>query len=127
SPGDGRALVDGRVAPARAALPRDPAQVREGLHQDGVELLSRAALRELVALGRRAEALLRTGADVERCWDGERAWLLQARPIPRPVPLSGEGRVVWTAANTQEALLEPVTPLSWSLLSPLVEAGRRDL
>ncbi len=128
TPGDGRALVDGRVRPARVSLAPDPAAVREGLHDvDGRPLLPAAVLAELVRLGQRAEALLGTGADVEWCWDGAQTWLLQARPITRAVPAGGQDRVVWTAANTQEALLDPVTPLSWSLLSPLVEAGRRDL
>ena len=33
----------------------------------------------------------------------------------------------WTAANTQEALKDPVTPLTWSLFSPLIDSGRRRL
>src|SRR4029077_20175853 len=39
----------------------------------------------------------------------------------------GRAPVRWTAANTQEALLDPVAPLTWSLLFPLVERGRSDL
>ena len=35
--------------------------------------------------------------------------------------------VPWTAANTQEALADPVTPLTWTFLAPFVERGRREL
>jgi pyruvate,water dikinase len=52
--------------------------------------------------------------------------VLQARPITRELR-SAPARVRWSAANTQEALLDPVTPLTWSLLAPLVESGRRAL
>lgn len=34
---------------------------------------------------------------------------------------------IWTAANTQEALIDPVTPLTWTFLIPMVERGRREL
>lgn len=126
--GTGEALVDGQVDPVRVALPRDPTAARS-LEDPagGPPLLSAAAQRDLVARALEAEALLGCGVDVEWAVEGERVWLLQARPITRDASAGGEGRVRWTSANTQEALLEPVTPLSWSLLSPLVEAGRRDL
>ncbi len=35
--------------------------------------------------------------------------------------------VGWTAANTQEALSDPVTPLTWTFLVPFIERGRREL
>src|SRR5262249_14405674 len=35
--------------------------------------------------------------------------------------------VQWTAANTQEALEDPVTPLTWSLFAPLIEQGRSQM
>lgn len=125
-PGSGALLVDGGVNPVRLRLPREGPL-------DG-ELLAGAplppeALAELRALALRAEALLGAGArgvDVEWAWDDAGLHLLQARPITRPVRPEAV-RTRWVAANTQEALLEPVTPLTWSLLEPLVEAGRRDL
>lgn len=125
--GVGRALVDGQADPARWVLD-DAGHAREApppaeAHLDG------AALTELARAARAAERVLESpqGIDVEWALDGERLWILQARPITRETPAGARGRIRWTAANTQEALLDPVTPLTWSLFVPLVEAGRRDL
>lgn len=123
-PGLGDALVDGAVNPERVAL--SPAgEPRTPLGPGSV--LDAATLLTLARLARRVEAVLGPGLDLEWAREAGRVELLQARPITRSVRPGGEGRVRWTAANTQEALVDPVTPLTWSLLAPLVEAGRRDL
>lgn len=119
--GHGQSLVDGSADPVRFSLPRSTAGV------EAKRLLPSEAEAELVRLAREVEDLLQPGIDVEWAWDGDAVHILQARPVTRSAPSGGAGRVRWTAANTQEALLDPVTPLTWSLLSPLVEAGRRDL
>ena len=122
--GLGDALVDGAVNPERYALSAagEPlAPLPPG------SLLDLPTLTTLARLARRVEAVLGPGLDLEWAREDGQVALLQARPITRSVRPGGEGRVRWTAANTQEALLDPVTPLTWSLLAPLVEAGRRDL
>jgi len=51
--------------------------------------------------------------DIEWATQGERVWLLQARPMTTPMPTSLPGRFpLWTAANLQEAIPRPLTPLS---------------
>lgn len=60
-------------------------------------------------------------ADIEWGWDGARVWIFQARAV---VPAVGDRGDRWTSANSQEALPGPVTPLTWTTLSPLVERGR---
>ena len=122
--GLGTSLVDGAVNPERVAL-GPQGEPPADLPADA--LLDRATLLTLARLARRVEAVLGPGLDLEWAREGGRVELLQARPITRSARPGGDGRVRWTAANTQEALLEPVTPLTWSLFAPLVEAGRRDL
>lgn len=130
-PGRGRELVDGEANPVRYEIAREelgrespvarapsPADVRGALlAPDALSALGRAA--------RRVEELLGPAVDVEWAICEGRLAILQARPItagPR-----ARRPVRWTAANTQEALPDPVAPLTWSVLLPLVERGRSDL
>ncbi|MGE0712130.1 MAG: PEP/pyruvate-binding domain-containing protein [Planctomycetota bacterium] len=122
--GRGEALVSGEVDPVRYRLDPGAPPAVEGAPLD---LVPEPLLEELVALARRAEVVLGPGLDLEWAWAPEEGLvLLQARPVTRELR-AAERRVKWTAANSQEALLDPVTPLTWSLLAPLVESGRRDL
>ncbi len=130
--GHGEPLVSGEADPVRYRF-RWSGEALSELRVSGSPpgLLPQATLQELAELTRRAEQALGSegGLDLEWAQDAERVWLVQARPITAALPeeLFEAERVCWTAANTQEALLDPVTPLTWSLLAPLVESGRRDL
>lgn len=130
--GHGEPLVSGEADPVRYRY-RWSESGLEDLRTSGspAGLLDSEVLGELARLARAAEAALESegGLDLEWAADAERVWLVQARPITAALPaeLFEAERVCWTAANTQEALLDPVTPLTWSLLAPLVESGRRDL
>jgi pyruvate,water dikinase len=126
-PGRGRELVDGEANPVRYEIARgseaagapSPTDVRRALLSgDVLSALGRAA--------RRVEELLGPAVDVEWAICEGRLAILQARPITTGA--SGLRETVrWTAANTQEALPDPVAPLTWSVLTPLVERGRADL
>jgi rifampicin phosphotransferase len=130
--GHGEPLVSGEADPVRYRYRWSGEEVLD-LRTGGAPagLLTVSSLEELGRLARSAEEALGSegGLDLEWAADSERIWLVQARPITATLPgeLFEAERVCWTAANTQEALLDPVTPLTWSLLSPLVESGRRDL
>jgi pyruvate,water dikinase len=90
--GLGDQLVSGRAGPA--PLPED--------------------LRGRVeALAREVAGRLGGAQDIEWASEGGRVWLLQARPVTAPLsaPLPERFRL-WTAANLQEALPRPLTPLS---------------
>jgi phosphohistidine swiveling domain-containing protein len=129
--GRGEELVAGRVDPTRYELPL--ADEVESLGGEVPPPLDRGGLLSLEALCRRIDAALlgpdeTGGVDIEWAQDAHHVLhVLQARPVTRAARAGGAARVRWTAANTQEALLDPVTPLTWSLLAPLVEAGRADL
>lgn len=141
--GQGEALVSGRAVPQWAVLRRgrplrvverdDHAQpvtwafregalvgVPVGRGRAGAPLLDE---RTLVALGRlalRAERALGHPVDVEWAWDGRALSLLQARPI------TGRGSarrrdVLWTRRFLGERWPAPPTPLTWSILAPLLD------
>ncbi len=84
--------------------------------------------RQLALLHSRCRALQQAFAedlDIEFSFVADELVILQARPIT--VRALDPDAVVWTAANSQEVLPQPVTPLTWSLFYPLIEQGRADL
>lgn len=93
-----------------------------------------AMVREVAALGRRAESLFGTPQDIEWAVRGGRLWALQSRPITRMATRS-EGaakgsrqrrhQVVWSNVNVGEALPGVVSPLTWSVLKSFSAAGFR--
>lgn len=83
-------------------------------------LLGDDALRALGRLCLRAERVFGEPVDVEWCWDGRRFTLLQARPITR----AGASRprdVLWTRRFLGERMPHPPTPMTWSILAPLLD------
>jgi pyruvate,water dikinase len=94
--GLGEALVSGRSSPT--AL---PAELRSRVEQ----------------LGREVSARLGGSQDIEWAAEGDRIWLLQARPLTAPLPSSLPDKLrLWTGANLQEAVPRALTPLSEELI-----------
>lgn len=60
-----------------------------------------------------------SGYDIEWAWDGERFWIVQARPVTAsgrhayPVLASQPG--YWTRGNTREILPDPLSALDWGV------------
>ena len=119
-----RAQLSNRAATTRSVGGEGLRSVPQGAERP-LGLLSPDALSALGRAARRVEELLGPAVDVEWAICEGRLAILQARPITAG-PRSRES-VRWTAANTQEALPDPVAPLTWSVLLPLVERGRSDL
>jgi pyruvate,water dikinase len=71
---------------------------------------------KLAAEGRRVAEAFGRPLDIEWTWDGDKIYLLQARPITRlPAPENGDGpRVVWDNSNIQESYCGVTTPLTFS-------------
>ncbi len=113
--GLGDALVSGHVEPERIAIARVDASAPPRATD--------ALPTRVAALALAAEAVLGVPADVE--WaaaDGE-VWLLQARPITTCVPRHVRpDRQIWSNANTGEVAPDVATPMTWSILDPLVHA-----
>ncbi|GAB4212288.1 MAG: phosphoenolpyruvate synthase [Roseiflexaceae bacterium] len=86
--------------------------------------LDAAQLRELAALGVRAEQFFGAPQDIEWAVAGGRLWLLQSRPIttlfplPEPHPASDDLRV-YVSFHHIQGLLEPFTPMGLALFQEL--------
>ncbi len=94
--------------------------VPDGLQR--VPTLPPSALRRVCRLGLRVEAHLGTPQDVEWALDqAGRLWLLQSRPVTAGQAPRARDDVLWTRRFLGERFPEPVTPLAWSLIRPLLE------
>lgn len=123
--GLGEGLVSGHVDPLYVRIDRrtrDTVAVR-GFRigsPDGREFLHVA--RRIAELAERAERALDIGAlDIEWAHDGERIWLLQARPVTAPIfPLPSRAPMtepeVWLHGNFAETMPGAVSPLAWDVL-----------
>lgn len=71
--------------------------------------------------------------DCEWAWDGDRFWLLQARPVTVRAPCTYPGLagqpVIWSRGNTRDVVPEPLSPMDWGasrrLVNCLLEEGYR--
>lgn len=79
-------------------------------------------LRRLCRAGLRVEAHLGAPQDVE--WaldDAGRLWVLQSRPVTTGQDPRARRDVLWTRRFVGERFPDPLTPLSWSLIEPLLD------
>jgi len=127
-PGLGEGVVSGRIDPCRIVyrLVKDRLELHE--RGPGTSHLSPAAERELVETMLRVHWALGEGQDpqdVEWAFDGERIWLVQARPatrLRRAVPDEVAALpTYWSTANIKDAVPGVVCTLSWSLLRSIVD------
>ncbi len=124
--GLGDAVVSGRVNPQHvvwrnrdAVLLRQPAAAAAWLPAPVEEELAHVVQRVHWALGEGQDP-----QDIEWAYDGERLWLLQARPVTR-VPRTGWPETAampryWSTANIKDTMPDPVCELSWSVLTDIV-------
>jgi pyruvate,water dikinase len=64
--------------------------------------------------------------DLEWAWDGERFWLLQARPITAAnrctYPELATQPDIWTRGNTRDVVPDPLSPFDWGASRRMVNA-----
>lgn len=125
--GLGEQLVSGQVTPENLRvdtasgrlLSRTPAPGRD-------RILSPAEASALTALGRRVAELDGVPQDIEWAIDGDRAWLLQARPITSLFPIpDGPATAVWMSFGAVQGMLEPITTLGRDILVRLLSSVPR--
>ena len=129
APGLGEAVVSGSVNPEEivigVVLADTRVQERRGrpdrvLSDDQALALSRLVQRVQWALGRGQDP-----QDVEWAHDGERFWLLQARPVTRLPRVTRPGAagqpVVWSNANLKDVLPGVLTTMSWSMVQSVLD------
>jgi pyruvate,water dikinase len=111
--GLGDALVSGLVTPDEQHLPKDDRS-------------------ELAALLVAVERHYGSPQDIEWCFDGERYWIVQSRPVTthrraveRPLPADGSRDIEWTRANLAEVLPDQLSPQALDLYVDLLDAGER--
>lgn len=90
-------------------------------------VLSASQRSALALLGLQVEGLLDSALDVEWGLAGGRWWIFQARPITARPRLTAEDEPAkldayeWTSGFLDERLIEPVSPLGWSVLRASLE------
>jgi pyruvate,water dikinase len=131
APGLGDALVRGAVSPQQFVV-RPSGMHRPIVERPDAAMFARLVLTddqvlELALLALRVHWALGDGQDpqdIEWAHDGERFWLVQARPVtslPRWTFRSIAGQPVnWSNANVKEVVPGVVTTMTWSMLLGVV-------
>jgi len=124
-PGLGEDLVSGRVEPDRYTLRKKNLFVlhRQLVHsRKGNNRLSLKTVKKLAHIARRIEKHLGCAQDIEWAVRDSKAYILQARPVTaRVTPKPWEERQVWTNCNLAEVVPDVTTPLTWSVLSWMLD------
>lgn len=126
APGLGEAVVGGNVNPEEISVSREDGTLcARGGRSDPV--LSDEQALGLARLAERVHWALGDGQapqDVEWAFDGDRFWLLQARPVTRLARVTFPGAerlpVIWSNANLKEAVPGVQSTLSWSMNRRLI-------
>lgn len=128
--GLGVAVVSGVVEPEQYALAKGPpiTLLETRLpHSGQPPLLSAALLDMLGTLLKRLEHWGGSPQDVEWAWDGSTMWILQSRPITTwREGNTPEDTDVWGNANLKDVMPGLVSPFTWSLMQPQLEAALRE-
>ncbi|MGO9257947.1 MAG: PEP/pyruvate-binding domain-containing protein [Bryobacteraceae bacterium] len=125
--GLGDAVVSGRVNPARMMWRNQSGRLVRQAGSAACAWLPAAVEEELAHQVRRIQWALGEGQDpqdVEWAYDGERLWLLQARPVTR-LPRAGWPETAampryWSTANLKDCQPGVICELSWSMLTEIV-------
>jgi pyruvate,water dikinase len=121
--GLGEAVAQGAVVPDRFRVDRDDLRIVEppGVSENGRPVLDADRLAELALLGLAVEEKAGTPQDVEWGRAAGHWWVFQTRPITGRSSADIDGRartstIEWTSGFLDERLVEPVSPLGWSVL-----------
>jgi phosphohistidine swiveling domain-containing protein len=122
--GLGDRLVSGHASPNRVTVAKRGGKISDtpAPEVSGHEL-DPGIINQLSRQAARIEKKFGAAQDIEWAVQDKKIFFLQTRPITT-VRASGriEDRQIWTNANTGEVLPDVVTPLTWSVVSPVVRA-----
>lgn len=122
--GLGDRIVQGEVAPDRIILDKSSCEIvgkAAGVSGDKM-ILDDAAARKLAILSRQVEKDMASAVDIEWAMRDGELYFLQARPVTGQQRSETGGRLqIWTNANAAEAIPEPITPLTYSMLMPFLQ------
>jgi phosphoenolpyruvate synthase/pyruvate phosphate dikinase len=105
---------------ARRPSPAGPVDVPIAAEDRERSVLTDEEVLALARLVKDVEAAFKSPVDVEWAMDGQGTWLLQARPIPGPAPLTAVS-CVWSRANFKETMPDVPSPLGLSFLRTFME------
>lgn len=122
--GSGEALVSGLAQPERY-------RIKKGAEPEGKgKILSPQEVKAVAAIALALEDLFGSPQDVEWCYQEGKFFLLQVRPLTVESSLRHRawrfftelgGEETWTSGFFNERFSEPLSPLGWSIIKPLVE------
>ncbi len=115
--GLGEQLVSGQKTPQRIVVDRTRFQPREGKDDPLLQ-----AFPELPRYFHRIETAFDMYVDVEWAIENNRLYILQIRPITK-IQGSAQPNYLWTDENVGEVIPDVVTPLTWSILNPMVNGA----
>lgn len=92
-------------------------------HERAKSSLTEEQVRELSALLLRVEKHFNAPQDVEWCYDGEKFWVLQSRPVTGTARPPAE--IEWTRANLREVLPDLASPQVLSVVEHMLNRGMR--
>ncbi len=122
--GTGENLVSGQDQPERYRVKDLDAIESEG------KVLSASEISSIARMAQALERLFGCPQDVEWCYAGGSLFLLQARSLTVEMTLRQKawrfftepgGGETWTSGFFNERFSEPLSPLGWSIIKPLVE------
>lgn len=124
-PGLGEALVSGHVEPDRYTLRKKNLLLLHRQCKNRIEQpspLQPKTIKKLARLARRIEKHFGYAQDIEWAVQGNSIYIVQARPVTTQVPArSWEERQVWSNMNVAEVVPDVTTPLTWSVMSWMLE------
>ena len=120
-PGLGEKIVGGKVNPIRYRVHRKTLMIRAGTG-DTQQLFDHQKIKKLAHICQKIENYFGAPQDIEWAFYQDQFYFLQSRPITAAVanPASASEKL-WSNYFFGERFPQPVFPLGWSFLKPLIE------
>jgi pyruvate,water dikinase len=83
--------------------------------------LSSIQIKGIAQIARKAVKLFGSPQDIEWAYEGNKLFLLQARPITKTI--KNVGYELWTRDNVADVIPDAVTPLTWSIVEEATNNG----
>ena len=114
--GYGDSLVSGNVTPSVILYNRPSQSIKQAADD---EEFNESLISELVSAGIKIEDLAGMPVDIEWAVKNNTFYFLQYRPVTHKADQFAE-KIEWTDENVGEVIPDVVSPISWSILQPMV-------
>ena len=124
TPGLGNEITSGQIKPVQFFISPDSTIIEKNNSQNGfikeLQKNNREFFDQLYSLGKKLEEHFKNPQDIEWAYKNQQIWVLQSRPITTK---KQKIRHIWSRANAAEILPNIVTPLTWSVFTPLLQSA----